>query len=174
MGAKIHASWVDGEAFSDIWEPLREADEFVVLSCYVSPTGWARIESFVRQRSLENSQFQATLIFSLSGMRENESETLISSMAKLAGDIRIGKQVHTYVMKDDSSALFHPKAHGSSAGGKTRVVVGSANLTAGGMDRNYELMTVLDDFPDSYGHPFQGRIAGGFLDSSDRGMSARE
>jgi hypothetical protein len=45
----------------------------------------------------------------------------------------------------DTGRLFHPKAHASRSGSRTRVVVGSANLTEGGFADNHEMVGVIDD-----------------------------
>jgi hypothetical protein len=157
MQTVVHASWVDGDVFSRLWEPLPAADEFLLLSCYVSATGWGRLERYIRTSAKENPRFHARLIFSHSGMQESELVALVTKVVALTSAPTLKGRVRAFIMLDVGSALFHPKAHGSSAGGRTRVVVGSANLTAGGMDRNYELMTSIEDMPDAY-HQFRQAV----------------
>lgn len=147
--ASVQASWVDGAAFRKLWEPLADADEFLLTSCYVSQQGWEELETLLVAH-LRRAAFRATLVFSLAGISEKSARFVIDRLYGLVIDKRWKGRVAAYVIDDRTASLFHPKAHGSRCGTRTKLVVGSGNLTGGGMGGNLELMSVIEDDPVSY------------------------
>lgn len=64
---------------------------------------------------------------------------LLRQLLKLSGK----HQLELYV--SDSSATFHPKIYALSLGKGCVVLIGSANLTSGGLQGNYEASAQIDD-----------------------------
>ena len=137
---QLGVSWLDGQAFSQWWEPLPEAREFHLLSCYVSAAGWAMLKKILDERPA----LRATLVFSLSGLGRGQDEHFAIEFFDFVSAPERSGRVTGYLIAD-SGRLFHPKAHASRAAGRTRVVVGSANLTGGGLAGNHEMVSVIDD-----------------------------
>lgn len=147
---ELHASWLDSKSFRGLWAPLDDAEEFILISCYVSGPAWEEFEKTLRTH-LKRAAFRCTLVFSLAGLASTASRELLDRLFLLVKDHSSDDgRVRAFVIDDQGSALFHPKAHGSRAGHRTKVVVGSANLTTAAMRSNYELMTVMEDDPEVY------------------------
>lgn len=142
MTTHLHASWIDGKAFRENWQPLANAEEFFLLSCYVSTAGWEELERILSQSS---SLTRAMLFFSMEGLSAVEIVSQIDAVYSLVGKQRPGGLTQAFLILDRSRALFHPKAHASRSGWHSRVVVGSANLTGAGLSTNHELISVIDD-----------------------------
>lgn len=142
---KLLASWLDGDAFREAWMPLEEAEEFLLLSCYVTPEGLQALVRALRSAGV----LRATLMFSLRGVLGAEAAALANQLYELVSQPKGDLHVDACLVRDDGK-LFHPKAHGSRRGHQHRVVVGSANLTASAMDRNYELVSRIDNDPIAY------------------------
>lgn len=146
---ELHASWMDGEAFRALWAPLDAADEFLLISCYVSGPAWEELEKTLRTH-LKRPTFRCTLLFSLAGIAATSRRELIDRLFLLVTEQRTPDRVQVFLINDQGSALFHPKAHGSSSGQRTKVVIGSANLTMAARQSNYELMAVVEGVPEAY------------------------
>ncbi len=146
---ELHASWMDGEAFRGLWAPLDGAEEFLLISCYVSDPAWESLERTLREH-LKRPSFRCTLLFSLSGLASTASRALLDRLFLLVKEHPPIDRVRAFVIDDRSSALFHPKAHGSRAGLRSKVVVGSANLTTAAARDNYEMMAVVEDDLETY------------------------
>lgn len=69
--------------------------------------------------------------------RENTSREGLAMLLALEGDVRV------YVRHNEATPIFHPKLYGFRAGGACRVLVGSNNLTGGGLSQNEELSALL-------------------------------
>lgn len=135
---RLGVSWLDGQAFSGWWEPLSDANEFHLLSCYVSEEGWSALRTILDARP----KMQATMVFSLSGIERGRAEHAALGLFEYIE--RTAPRVRGYLIAD-AGRLFHPKAHASRSRGHTRTVVGSANLTSGGLSSNHEMISVIDD-----------------------------
>jgi len=146
---ELHASWMDGETFRGLWAPIDGAEEFLLISCYVSDPAWEALERTLREH-LKRPAFRCTLLFSLAGLSATSSRSLLDRLFLLVHDHSPSDRVRAFVIDDRSSALFHPKAHGSRAGQRTKVVVGSANLTTAAAHDNYEMMAVIEDDLETY------------------------
>lgn len=146
---ELHASWLDGETFRALWAPLDASDEFLLISCYVSGPALEALESTLRVH-LKRPSFRCTLVFSLVGIAATSRRELIDRLFLLVTEQPSPDRVQIFLINDPGAALFHPKAHGSRAGQRTKVVVGSANLTMAAQQRNYELMAVIEGDPEAY------------------------
>jgi len=119
-----------------------------MMSCYVGMEGWKTIEQYLRDRLYRNRHIRAMLIFSRRGIEQSGGVALIDVMRNFLDELPTATSVDICVVDDTSQrALFHPKAHGSQAGLRTRVVVGSANLTFAGMHGHYEMASVVENDP---------------------------
>ncbi len=146
---ELRASWTDGEAFRGLWAPIDGAEEFLLISCYVSDPAWEALERTLREH-LKRPSFHCTLVFSLAGLAATAARAVIERLALLMKEHPPSDRVRAFVMNDHDSALFHPKAHGSMVGGRSKVVVGSASLTTAAAQRNYEMMAIIEDDLDAY------------------------
>ena len=43
---ELHASWMDGETFRGLWAPIDGAEEFLLISCYVSDPAWEALAAY--------------------------------------------------------------------------------------------------------------------------------
>lgn len=143
---KLLASWVDGKAFGEVWKPIDRAEEFLLLSCYLSKDGLRTlIEQLVSSHVRE-----AELVFSLAGVMTADAMALAQRLYEYVSQPSSGLRLQAYLVLDARGRLFHPKAHGSKRKTEYLVVAGSANLTAAGMGGNYELVTRIDDDREAY------------------------
>ena len=140
---------MDGEGFQKLWAPLPDAEEFLLTSCYVSQQGWEPLQTLL-EHHLRRASFQATVVFSLAGISQKDARFVVDRLYGVSTDKRWSGRFVAYVIDDRSASLFHPKAHGSRSGTRTKLVVGSGNLTGGGMGGNLELMAVIEDDLASY------------------------
>lgn len=143
---KLLASWVDGKAFGEVWKPIDRAEEFLLLSCYLSGEG---LRNLIDQ--LVSSQVrEAELVFSLAGVMTADAVALAWRLHDYVSKPSSGLRLQAYLVLDERGRLFHPKAHGSKRDTEYLVVAGSANLTTAGMGGNYELVTRIDDDREAY------------------------
>lgn len=146
---ELHASWMDGEAFRGLWAPLDDAEEFLLISCYVSDPAWEDLERTLREH-LKRPEFRCTLFFSLAGLVATASRALLDRLFLLVSEHPPIGRVRAFLIDDRKSNLFHPKAHGSRVGARSKIVVGSANLTTAAARSNYEMMAVIEDDLEAY------------------------
>lgn len=81
----LQASWMDGDAFRGLWAPLDDAEEFLLISCYVSGPAWEALERTLREH-LKRPTFRCTLIFSLAGLTATASRELFDRLFLLVKD----------------------------------------------------------------------------------------
>ena len=143
---RIEASWCEGSG--DLWCPLPGADLLYVVSCYAGVDGWKVLEQYLLAGLAHNPRLEALLIFSRNGIEQSGGQALLVAMrAFLVGMPNVAGIDIGVVDEVKNQKLFHPKAHASRAGAQTRVVVGSANLTRGGMRSHYEMAAVSENDP---------------------------
>ncbi len=143
---RIHATWLEkADSAEGFWSPLPNSEQFFVVSCYVSVDGWRKLESHLRAGLDRTPPLKALLIFSRAGLESSGGVHLLDEMKTFIDSTLKFGSVDICIVDDHRQELFHPKAHASRAGLRSRVVVGSANLTRGGMADHYEMGTVVEN-----------------------------
>ncbi len=102
MNTHLHASWSDGDAFRENWRPLYDAEEFFLLSCYVSTTGWDELDSILSQST---GLRHAMLFFSMEGLSAVEISHQVEAIYALVGKQRpSGTTVQAFLILDRGRA----------------------------------------------------------------------
>ncbi|MCY0989457.1 phospholipase D-like domain-containing protein [Nannocystis sp. ILAH1] len=152
----VHATWCrsgNTNALKSLWDPVEGAEHFMLISCFVSQSGWSAIASLLREEAARTPRFQAQLIFSLYGLDRVGGAGLLQNFKDFAERDEHRERIQVFVVEDSQKELFHPKGHASYAGSierRSRVVVGSANLTRSGMTHHDEMMCVFENEPRIY------------------------
>ena len=74
-------------------------------------------------------------------------------------DALLGAGIETYVVYSPNSVLFHPKVYVIEGPKKTRAIIGSSNLTRGGLFQNVEAsVSVVFDNDDEEGSEFLSEV----------------
>tara|TARA_R110000868_G_scaffold244177_1_gene500330 strand:+ start:1023 stop:2228 length:1206 start_codon:yes stop_codon:yes gene_type:complete len=124
-----------------IQEHLRGATKFVCLMAFAKESGYRQIEKPLAERlkkgmtariavGLDFYQSDASVLlklFKLSQTYNNKLELLIEGPQKQRG------------------LTFHPKIYAFETQGKSVIIIGSANLTSGGLSNNYEASVITQE-----------------------------
>jgi len=126
-----------GEHAEEINQMLRKADTFDCIIAFAKNSGLKKIRDRLEER-LERG-LKATFVIGLDFYLTDPGllKTLYG-WSKSFGD-----RCSVYVGGQVSGETFHPKIYQATSGGQTSLIVGSANLTLGGLANNHEASVLL-------------------------------
>lgn len=143
------ASWMDRDAWLAHQRPLHPLQEFVFATCFTTLGGWSQLRHDLDELLRESPSAKATLVLSLVGLEQTGTESLLDQFAEFSA--LFPRRCAIYFLDDRDGALFHPKFYACQAtDGRTRVVVGSANLTEAASKTNYEAGAIISNQPREY------------------------
>jgi HKD family nuclease/pterin-4a-carbinolamine dehydratase len=119
---------------------LEQTDHFECLVAFATESGLNHLDIFdFLEKAIQNGM-TARITTGLSYCH-TQPETL-----RRLFDLFDGEKSKLYIYNDYSSAyVFHPKIYAFEKKGKSTVIIGSANLTAGGFNSNYEASVLIED-----------------------------
>jgi len=139
MGFALVVNDDDSTHQDGIAKLFRDAERFDCLVAFATYSGFKWIESQLKSR-LDDPNFRARFLVGLDFYHTEPGllDTLLA-MSKKHGDKFI-----FYISGPDRGCVYHPKVYAFYHGAKETVVIGSANLTQGGLSQNYEMSVCLE------------------------------
>ncbi|MDH3009265.1 phospholipase D family protein [Gordonia alkanivorans] len=132
--------WKDGTSLDDWFASVGGADDeeaqiVTIVVAWAKRSGLSLIESDLRKIRARGGSISMIVGISEGGATRQGLELALALCDRVE------------VFFDSAGRTFHPKVYLSRSASRARIFVGSNNLTAGGVFRNYEAGLVLDTVP---------------------------
>ncbi|GEM_PF-979573 len=124
------------DEISELFDTAKKFDCLVAFANYV---GFKTIENHLKEK-LKDEDFVVRFFVGLNFY--HTEPYLLDKLFAIAN--RYPKRFHFYINSPNSSITFHPKVYAFYNGNRSSIIVGSANLTKGGFEDNYEVSARLD------------------------------
>lgn len=138
---------------SEDWFPheariIRElacAKEFVCLTAYASSSGFKGILEAIKVRLVDDSAFEGARFYIGLDFYRTDPE-MLKSLLNLVSRRKYGNRIAAFVSaKHPPDVFFHPKVYlFGQNDGSVKAIIGSANLTQGGLKNNYEVSAFIE------------------------------
>jgi HKD family nuclease len=124
----------------EILRHLATATHFICIVAFAKFSGWKKIQKALAERAVEG--LKATFVIGLNFYQSDPSvlRGIRSLQAKAAA---AGGKIDLYIGDARSRETLHPKVYWSKGAGGQTLIVGSANMTWGGLAGNHELSVLL-------------------------------
>jgi HKD family nuclease len=115
---------------------LAKAGRFICMVAFAKRSGYNEIKALLKKRIAKG--MKATFVVGID-FYQSEPEVLSSLL-----ELKKGGKVDVYMGATGRDCTFHPKLYIFERRNRVKAIVGSANLTGGGLCNNYELSALLE------------------------------
>jgi HKD family nuclease len=125
---------------------LASAKEFVCLTAYASYSGFKGILKAIKARLGDDPAFEGARFYIGLDFYRTDPE-MLKSLLNLISRRKYGNRVAAFVSaKYPPDVFFHPKVYlFGQNDGSVKAIIGSANLTQGGLKNNYEVSALIEN-----------------------------
>lgn len=124
--------------FSELWRCFAEAQEVSVVVAFLSKYGYKSVEPILA-KAVEKAK-SVEFFCGLDGYITDPEA--LDSLFRMLGKNR--RPNHKLFVVETTDKTFHPKIYRFRIGGSLTMVIGSANLTTGGLTDNWEASVVIE------------------------------
>lgn len=119
---------------------LQSADEFICIVAFAKSSGWQRVRDVLTKRAARGLRavFVAGLDF-----YQTEPSVLRGIRSLRSRASAAGGRIDLYVGREGTRHTLHPKVYWTRGKYGQSLIVGSANLTSGGLGGNHELSALM-------------------------------
>ena len=119
---------------------LERADEFICIVAFAKSSGWLRVRDILTKRAKRG--LRAVFVVGLDFYQTEPS--VLRGIRSLRGRASAaGGRIDLYVGREGTRHTLHPKVYWTKAKDGQSLIVGSANLTSGGLRGNHELSAFM-------------------------------
>lgn len=124
----------------EIHRRLAQATHFICIVAFAKSTGWALIKKAITQRAEKG--LKATFVIGLN-FYQSEPGVLRGIRRLRRKAAAAGGEVKLFVGDERSRDTLHPKVYWFKSPSGQALIIGSANMTSGGLSSNHELSALL-------------------------------
>ena len=148
---------------TEICDRLARADRFICITAFGKSSGFELIRTRLESRIRDGMD---AVIIAGTHFFQTEPRLLSDLLALAPLAERSGASLEIYMGASERGPTFHPKLYHFGRRGHEDLVVGSANLTAGGLQNNWEMSAALTAKGRAWEDQIRDMIAGWVTDEA--------